>query len=184
MFKKILCITALSLAFVGSAQAYEVTKTVGYSMSTGSSVSKYRVSGEIKTTIDQHRKVYDFDSGELTLGDVTKHQVVRVEVKQHGTTYGSNGSATLYAGIEFGNIEAGFSATIGSESSNGVAYDNSKIHQNGTDVIDLKTYAFVPFRVQVGSYREVTFTDTEVQLANSSHTQTHGGYVSKSAYIK
>ena len=58
MFKKtLLSIAVLSIAFVGSAQAYEISTTSGSSVSNTLSFSSYQVSGSVKTITDSQRDV-------------------------------------------------------------------------------------------------------------------------------
>jgi len=182
MFKKILCITALSLAFVGSAQAYEISTKVGSSVSVTSGVSKYTASGTVKTITDSSRGVYSYDAHVLSVGSVVKHSIETVNVNQTGITHSSGGYSTLYAGISHGNIEAGGSVSFGSESSVAHSNDYSIINTVGTSTtdIDQRLFGFIP----VGSFNEVVLTNTSVQMDNYAKVETNGSWFSTSRYIK
>ena len=77
MFKKtLLSIAVLSLAFVGSAQAYEISTKSGSFVSNTLSFSSYQVSGSVKTVTNSHRDVLDYTGGIVTVGDIIRHIVV------------------------------------------------------------------------------------------------------------
>ena len=186
MFKKIaLCITALSLAFVGSAQAYEISTKVGSSVSSTLSVNSYTVSGSVKTITDSQRDVIDYTGGILTTGDMVKHSVVEVHVNQGGSGVGVSGSSSVYASMTHANIQVGGSATVGSEAMNSVSWDNSAIHETGVAVADVDLYDVGGwFPNHVGSTTETVYTNTWVNLANVDYTQSSGSWSGTSVYIK
>ena len=186
MFKKIaLCITALSLAFVGSAQAYEISTKVGSSVSSTLSVNSYTVSGSVKTITDSQRDIFDYTGGIITVGDMVKYSVVEVHVNQGGSGVGVSGSSTVYAGLTHGNIEVGGSASVGSEAMYSVSWDNSAVHETGTAVVDVDLYDVGGwFPNHVGSSTETVYTNTWVNLANVDYTASSGSWSSNAVYIK
>ena len=186
MFKKtLLSIAVLSLAFVGSAQAYEISTKSGSSVSNTLSLSSYQVSGSVKTITDSQRDVLDYTGGVLTVGDMVNHSVVEVHVNQGGAGAGVSGSATVYGGMTHGNVEVGASASVGWEASNSVAWDNSSIHETGTAVVDVDMCDLGGwFPNHVGSSTETTYTNTWVDLANVDYTASSGSWSGSAVYIK
>ena len=186
MFKKTLVsIAVLSLAFVHSAQAYEISTKSGSSVSTTLSLSSYQVSGSVKTVTDSQRDVFDYTGGIITVGDMNKHSVAEVHVNQGGSGVGVSGSSTVYGGLTHGNIEVGASASVGWEASNSVAWDNSSIHETGTAVVDVDLYDVNGWwPTHVGSSVETTYTNTWVNLANVDYTASSGNWSSSAVYIK
>ena len=186
MFKKIsLLFTVLSLAFVGSVQAYEISTKTGSSVSATLSMNSYSVSGHVVTVTDSQRDILDYTGGIVTVGDMVKHSVVDVSVNQGGSGVGVSGSSTVYAGMSHGNIEVGGSASVGYESMNSVGYDNSVVHETGTSVVDVDLYDVGGwFPSHVGSSTESVHTNTWVHLANVDYTQSSGNWSGSSVYIK
>ena len=180
MFKKIaLCITAL--AFVGSAQAYEISTKSGSSVSTTLSVNSYTVSGSVKTITDSQRDIFDYTGGVITVGEMNKHTVVDVNINQGGSGVGVSGSSTTYASMTHGNVEVGGSASVGGEGMLSTSWDNSVIHETGVAVVEVDMY-FGPFNI--GSTTETTHTNTWVNLANVDYTASSGSWSSNAVYIK
>lgn len=183
MFKKtLLSIAVLSLAFVGSAQAYEISTKSGSSVSNTLSLSSYQVSGSVKTITDSQRDVLDYTGGVLTVGEMNKHSVVEVHVNQGGAGAGVSGSSTVYGGMTHGLVEVGASASVGWEASNSVAWDNSAIHETGTTVTDVDMYS--GWFNHVGSTTETVYTNTWVDLANVDYTASSGSWSGSAVYIK
>lgn len=182
MFMKTLSIAVLSLAFVGSAQAYEISTKIGSSVSITSGVSKYQASGTVKTITDSNRGILSYDADILTVGSLVKHSVETVNVNQVGTTLHSGGSATQYAGIEYGNIEIGGSVSVGGESSVSHSNDYSVVNTVGTATtnVDHLLFGFIP----VGSFNEVVLENTSVQFDNYARVDTSGSWLATSKYIK
>jgi len=185
MFKKIVCTLALSLAFVGVAQAYEISTKVGSSVSTTLSINSYSVSGHVVTVTDSQRDILDYTGGIVTVGDMVKHSVVDVHVNQGGSGVGVSGSSSVYAGMTHGNIEIGGSASVGSEAMYSVSWDNSAIHETGVAVTDVDMYDLGGWwPSHVGSSTETVHTNTWVNLANVDYTASSGSWSSNAVYIK
>lgn len=185
MFKKtLLSIAVLSLAFVHSAQAYEISDKSGSTMSRTISVSSYSVSGTVKTVTDSQRDVRDYSDGILTIGEMNKHSVVEVHVNQGGGGVSVSGAYTAYAGLSHGNIEVGGSTSAGWEVGLSSAWDNSSIHETGTAVTDVNMYDFGGWPSHVGSTTETVYTNTWVNLANVDYTASAGSWSGSAVYIK
>ena len=179
---KYLSFLLVSFFFAGSAQAFEINTKIGSAVSVSSGVSKYHATGTVKKITDSNRAIFSYDADILTVGSIVKHSVETVDVNQVGTTLSSGGSATLYAGIEHGNIEIGGSVTVGSDSSVAHSNDYSVIKTVGTDTTNTAqlAFGFIP----VGSFNVVVLTNTSVQMNNYARVETTGSWLATSKYIK
>jgi len=185
MIKQILALIAMSLVFAVPAQAYQIDTKAGSSISTGISVNSYTVSGQVKTTTNSLREVYDQTGDIVTTGHIFKHSVVEMNVNQGGNGVGASGSATVYNSMTHGLIEVGASASVGYEASNSVDWNNSTIHETGTTRTDTNVWDVSGVIPQdLGWTEETVRTNTWVQLANVDYTTTVGGWSATSKWFK